>query len=371
MNADARLPGTARAKDYQRKRNWLVLINLFLTIALLSAMIFFGIQHTFFTWVSSVQNVYGKLFVFFFFFSLYFLIFQLPLGFYSSYILEHRYKLSNHTLKSWILDECKKEVLSFLLAAALIAGLFTIIWKSPENWWLWAWAAYLLVSIVTGKLFPVLIVPLFYKYSPIQDEQLNGRLIRLSERFGIKIQNISSLNLSKTTKKANAAFCGMGKTKRIILGDTLLDRFTHDEIETVLAHEIGHYKHLDIWKQLVFGAIFSIVTFWAGFQIIRTLVPSFGYQGASDVLGMPILFLIFYACGLIVSPASNAYSRHAERRADQFALEHTGNRQAFISAMEKLSETNLADPNPHPIIEFLLYDHPAIQKRIEFAKKFA
>ncbi len=360
-----------RAKEYQKTRNWLTLWNLVLTITLLSLMIALRIHEAFFSRTSGFQNIYAQLVLFFLLFSIYFLIFQLPLGFYSSYVLEHQYQLSNHTLKSWILDEIKKEVLSFVFSAALVAGLFAIIWNSPEFWWLWAWAAYLVVSIVMGKLFPVFIIPLFYKYSPLQDTALKTRLIQLSDRFGIKIENISSLNLSKNTKKANAAFTGMGKTKRIILGDTLLNHFTHDEIETVVAHEIGHYKHLDIWKQLIFGAIFSLVTFWIGFQLISFWMPEFGHQGARDLLGMPMLFLIFYLCGLAIGPASNAYSRHAERRADQFALENTRNKQAFISAMEKLSETNLADPDPHPIIEFLLYDHPAIQKRIDFAKQYA
>lgn len=364
-------PDLTRAKEYQQKRNWLVLWNLLMTVALLSFMVVLNLHELFFRWSSVAQNHYVILLLFFFYFSLYFLIFQLPLGFYSGFILEHRYQLSNQTVKGWCVEECKKELLSFVFACGLIAGLYAIIWHFQEYWWLLAWATYLMVSVVMGKLFPVLIVPLFYKYSPLEDAALKARLIRLADRFGIKIDSISSLNLSKTTKKANAAFSGMGKTKRIIIGDTLLNQFTHDEIETVVAHEIGHYKHLDIWKQLVFGAIFSLVTFWVGFQLIRVAFPEFGYQGARDLLGMPILFLIFYLCGLVIGPASNAYSRHAERRADQFALEKTGNKQAFISAMEKLSETNLADPNPHPIIEFLLYDHPAIQRRIEFAKRYA
>ena len=257
-----------------------------------------------------------------------------------------------------------------MISAPLVLILYAFIWHFESNWWFWAWVGYAIFSFVLGKLFPVLIVPLFYKYSPISDEELKRRIEALANRFGIKIQNVYSLNLSKTTKKANAAFTGFGKTKRVILGDTLLDSFNHDEIETVLAHELGHYKHWDVWKQFGFGVVLSFIGFWLAFQLLNHFSASLGYAGPADVRSFPLLCLVFFVFGLIMSPAGNAFSRYAERKADRFALDVTKDKISFIGAMQKLSQTNLADPNPHPLIEFFLYDHPAVGKRIQMAQNY-
>ena len=359
------------AKSYQRIRNWLTLVDIVLTILLLCVMMGFGIQN-FFLWLAGISNhLWLELFLFFLGFSLFFLVFHLPFRFYSGYLLEKRYQLSNHTPQSWVMETLKKEILSFVLTTALVFLLFLLVWKNPKDWWWWTWLAYAGVTILLGKLFPILIIPLFYKYDPLPEGELRARIVTLANRFGMNVKNIYSLNLSKTTKKANAAFLGLGKTKRIVLSDTLIQNFTNDEIETVLAHELGHFKHKDIWKQLALGMIMSWMAFWLVHRVLDSVAADFGYLGIKDLYYFPLLCLVFYSFSLIVSPLGNFFSRYVEKQADLFALRATRDQDAFISAMEKLSQMNLADPSPHPLIEFLLYDHPAIGKRIALAQKFA
>ena len=360
-----------KSKAYQRTRNWLTLYSLLLSLIVLFGAIVFRLTFVFYEWAyNSNSSLYGALFFYFLFFSVYSLVSSFPMSFYSGFVLEHQYALSNQTFSAWLLEWAKKQLLSFAITTPLILILYTLIWNFESSWWFLGWAGYAIFSLVLGKLFPILIVPLFYTYSPISDEVLKRKIEALAKRFGVAIQNVYSLNLSKTTKKANAAFTGFGKTKRVILGDTLLNSFNHEEIETVLAHELGHYRHRDIWKQFGFGIALSLVGFWLAFQLLGALSYRLDYEGAADIRSFPLLCLIFFLFSLVMSPAANAFSRHAERRADQFALDTTKDQTSFISAMQKLGDLNLADPDPHPLIEFLLYDHPAIGKRIQMAERY-
>lgn len=359
-----------RAKEYQRIRQILTLVHLVLTPAVLLLSILTPLSFLFKEWAIAVtENLYGIVALYFLFFSLYALIFDFPPAFYSGFILEHRFQLSNQTLRAWFVDFWKKSLISFALSLALIEGLFALIWISPDRWWLWAWAGYAAVSYVLGKLFPVLIVPLFYKYGKVEDESLKKRILDLASHYGLPVENVYSLNLSKTTKKANAAFMGLGRTKRVVLSDTLIDHFNADEIETVVAHELGHFKHHDIWKQLAFGMVTSLAAFWIAFRTIEPWAESLGFDGAGDIATLPLIFFIFYVFYLFLMPLQNGFSRWAERNADYFALKAFPKREVFVSCMEKLGRVNLADPKPNPVFEWFFYDHPSIAKRIRMAQE--
>lgn len=361
----------SKNKNYQAKRNVLYFAGILLTLTILYGAIGLRLTFLFFDWAGMLtSSPYGIVFLYFLFFSLYSLLISLPMSVYSGFILEHQYELSNQTFPAWLWEWSKKQLLGFVISGPLVLLLYFFIWNFETSWWLLAWIGYALFSLVLGKLFPVLIVPLFYKYSPIADEALKQKIESLAGRFDLKIRHISSLNLSKTTKKANAAFTGFGKTKRVILGDTLLNSFDHSEIETVLAHELGHCKNHDIWKQFIFGAVVSFLGFWLAYQLLGIFSFQLGYNGAADVRSFPLFSLIFFILGLVMSPAGNAFSRYVENKADQFALDATKNKPSFISAMQKLSDMNLSDPSPNPLIEFLLYDHPSIEKRIKMAERY-
>ncbi len=361
-----------KARAYEKKKETLTLVHLFLSPAILLA----AAVTPFSAWLKTtasglVSNDYAVAAVYFTFFTLYTLIFDAPLAFYSGYALEKRYELSNHTVLTWTLDFLKRSVLSLAFLVCLILGMYALIWHFPETWWIFAWAGFATVSYVLGKLFPVVIVPLFYKYSPVPDEALRARILALASRYGMPLENVYSLNLSRTTKKANAAFMGMGKTKRVVLSDTLLENFTADEIETVVAHELGHFKHGDIWKQLVLGMVSSFAGFWLVSRFLNPAAESLGYQGAGDIAALPLIFLIFYVFYLILMPLQNGFSRMLERAADLFALEAFPHKDIFISCMNKLCKVNLADPEPNPVFEWLFHDHPAIAKRIRLAENWS
>jgi STE24 endopeptidase len=226
----------------------------------------------------------------------------------------------------------------------------------------------LLFTVVIATLSPVLIMPLFFKFTPLEDQDLAARLIRLAERARTNVKGVFRFDMSTRTKSANAALTGMGATRRIVLGDTLLDEFTPDEIETVLAHELGHHVHND----MLLGVAINSVTTLAGFLVahlgLRWGVEVFGLDSIADPAGMPLLALVGGAIGLIAMPAANAYSRWRERMADQYALEATSKGAAFASAMTRLANQNLADADPERWVVVLLYSHPPIRERVAMAE---
>lgn len=365
--------GSRRAALYQRIKRRLTLFHLALTPTLLAILLISG--WTFSMRQSAValagSNEWAVVAAYFTLFSLFFLIFDLPLGFFSGFMVEHRFGLSNQNFGQWLWDAAKKSLLSFGLSLALLECLYLIIRLCPGTWWVWAWAAYAFVSYVLGKVFPVLIVPLFYKYGRLVDRELERRVLALAGRFGMPVENVYSIDLSKTTKKANAAFMGIGRTKRVVLSDTLIGNFTHEEVEVVVAHELGHDRHGDIWRLLGLGLGVSLLAFAAGFWGMNALAPVLALNAAADVAGLPLLCLIFLAVHFILTPVMNGYSRRRERAADLFALKALGNREVFISCMEKLGRQNLADPAPPAWFEWFFYDHPSIGKRVDMAKHWS
>ncbi|MBI3314264.1 MAG: M48 family metallopeptidase [Candidatus Omnitrophica bacterium] len=361
-----------KAKAYQRQKQLLTVFHLFLTpVILLSMVVFKFTVH----WEYTARQItrggdYVALAVYFLFLSLYMLIFDVPFSYYTGFVLEHRFDLSNQSFEQWFTEWLKKSLLSFAVSLAFLEGLYFLIWSFPARWWLCAWAGYAMVSYFFGKIFPVWIVPLFYKYDEIRGGSVRERILNLAARYGMPVKNVYSLNLSKTTKKANAAFMGIGKTRRVVLSDTLLENFSEDEIETVVAHELGHFKHRDILKQLAFGLVTSFLLFWLAFRLVNPVANYLRLNNVYTISTMPVLFLVFYAFSLILMPVQNGFARWIERAADRFALKAFPYKEVFISCMEKLGRVNLADPDPHPLYEWFFYDHPAISKRIRMAEEW-
>jgi len=229
----------------------------------------------------------------------------------------------------------------------------------------------LLFSVLLSNLAPVLIMPLFNKFVPLGDEhqELAERLIKLAERANTKVRGVFKFDMSKRTKSANAALTGLGNTRRIILGDTLINEFTTDEIETVLAHELGHQVHRDIPFLITFGTLTTLVGFYLASLGMNWAVNYFGYTGVSDPAAFPALGAILGAYGLIMMPLENAVSRWRENMADDYALESTGKTEAFASAFTRLANQNLGEIDPEKWVVFLFYSHPPLGERIEKAKR--
>ncbi|MFQ6618081.1 MAG: M48 family metalloprotease [Fidelibacterota bacterium] len=215
----------------------------------------------------------------------------------------------------------------------------------------------------------MVIFPIFYKFEPVKDSDLAHTLVKLCNRVGLSIEGVYSFNLSKNTKKANAGFAGLGKSRRVILGDNLLENFQDGEISTVLAHELGHYSYGHLWKGIVTGAFFTFAGLWLTGKLYSAAVDYFGFPHIYTIAALPLLSIFLMLFGLVVSPLQNSISRRFERSADRFAVKLTGKKEEFVSALNRLAALNLADVSPHPIIEFIFYSHPSIEKRIRYIEK--
>jgi STE24 endopeptidase len=291
---------------------------------------------------------------------------SLPLSFYSGYIVEHRFGLSKQSLRRWLRNWSLSNVLAVVLGAVLNIGLFWIIWNAGHYWWLIAAAAFFVVSVILGQLAPVLFVPLFYKVERIENDELNERMQRLAAGTGLTIEGVYRLGMSADTSKANAMLAGLGSTRRVLMGDTLLDKFTPDEIEVIFAHEIGHHVHRHIPKMIATGVLISLFGFWL---IDRVLVwwATIPTAAAAPVSSLPLVMFTLTTFMLVLAPLQNAISRHYERQCDRYALHRTNNRSAYRSAFTKLARLNKADMEPNPIEVILLHSHPPIAKRLAMA----
>jgi STE24 endopeptidase len=251
--------------------------------------------------------------------------------------------------------------------------LYFTIRQWPQNWWLLAWALFMVLFILLAQLAPVVLFPIFYKFEPLEDEELRRRLVVLSERAGTRVRGVYRWKLSEKTKKANAALTGLGVTRRIILADTLLDNYTDDEIEAVLAHELGHHVHRHILKSIFVQAGITLFGFWAANWALHYAVDHhvFDFVQISDFADLPLLALVVTVLSFFLMPALNAYSRFNERQADRYAFESIASVEPFISSMNKLADQNLAERTPSKWIEWLFHSHPSISRRLSAAADWA
>ena len=297
---------------------------------------------------------------------------SLPLSYYEGYVLPHRFEISNQTLRGWVSDQIKGGLLSAVLGGLILEIIYAVLRASPGLWWLWAALILLVFNVILANLAPILLMPLFYKFVPLGEEyaDLEQRLIQLAEKAGTHVRGVFKFDMSRRTKAANAALTGLGNTRRILLGDTLLDEFTNDEIETVLAHELGHHVHKDIPVGMAVDTIVTLVGLYLASLGLQWGVNVFGFSSPADIAALPVFMLVLGLFGLVTMPLGNAYSRWRERRADEYALAATHKPQAFASAMTRLANQNLADVDPEPWVEWLLYSHPALGKRIALADSY-
>jgi STE24 endopeptidase len=296
---------------------------------------------------------------------------SLPLSFYSGYVLEHRFHLSTLTLRGWLWRYVKRNGLSVALGTVMILGLYWLIWTTGMWWWLTAAGAFFLVTMVLGRLAPVLILPLFYQIEKLSEPELAERIGRLAEGTGLSIEGVYRMGLSDETVKANAMLAGMGRTRRVLLGDTLLENFTPEEIEVIFAHEIGHQVLRHIRKMILLAIFFSAAGFWICDWLLATFAAQGGQSldyGALPIWTLPLVVLILSVFAQVLEPLQNAISRYHERQADRYALERTGLRADYVSAFQKLARLNKDDPSPHWLDVFLFHSHPPIAERLTMAE---
>ena len=365
-------PDSPEVRRYNRVRRWLGIGEFVLGLALLLALLMTGWT----SWLRDLaykgggQNYAFAVLLYTVMLVLISKVVGLGLDYYG-FRLEQLYQLSNQKLRGWAWDEIKEFLVTAVLASVLVELLYFVIRQYPEHWWVVAWAGFLVVVVLLAQLAPVLLFPIFYKFEPLQDEELKIRLTRLGERAGTRVRGVYKWHLSEKSKKANAALTGLGNTRRIILADTLLADYSPDEIEAVLAHELGHHVYRHIPKGIAVQALVTFIGFWAANWWLHYAVDRWHmFETLSDFANLPLLFLIFVVLSFVLMPAMNAFSRYNERQADRYAFENS-NISSFVSSMNKLADQNLAERTPSRWVEWLFYSHPAIARRIAAAEVWA
>lgn len=285
--------------------------------------------------------------------------------------LDRRHGLSTQTTRSWLADGAKSFALG--LGAVLVSA-EVILWllrTMPGWWWLLAWALGIAVSFVISFVAPVLLAPLFFRFRPLDDAALRARFEALAAKARVPVIGVFEMQASAKTRRANAAVMGFGRTRRIVITDTMLTGFTPEEIETVLAHELGHQRYLDPLRGLAVGAVVSLALLFLGAVAYAATYAALGFRSLDDVAGLPLLALYAGIVSTVTTPLELWWSRGREARADRFSLEVTRDPAAFIAAMVKLHDQNLGVANPKPWELWLHYSHPPGRERVELARSLS
>jgi len=355
-----------QAREYDAVHNWLFLIEILMIAVLLAVYQFsgastaladglykrFGTSHRFVVnGIYTVVTVFG------------FAAFMFPLLFYRDYVLEHHYELSNENFGDWLRDFFKSLIIDMIMTVILFEVIYALLYWQPHWWWIFATLFYIFFAIIVSTVAPVLIMPLFHKFEPLEDNELVAAVRKMMEDAGVRLVGIYKWGLEEKTRTANAAFTGFGKTKRIILSDTLLANYTRDEILAILFHEVGHYKNRDMLRLMIVGSFLALVGFYISHLCLAGLSEWMG-RSVADIGTAPFFIFSLFVFSLISMPFANLHSRLREFAADAYAVAKMGSPDALISALEKLADQNLANKDPAPWIEYLLHSHPSISRRI-------
>ncbi len=293
-----------------------------------------------------------------------------PFSCYRSFVLNRRYGLSAQGFSGWLADFFQSGALTALLVVSIVAVAYWVMGVFPGTWWLVVWGILEVVSLALSILLPVVLVPMFYKTKPLVDEDLKERFRRLAGKAGASIDAVYTIEFSSKQTTANAALMGLGRTKRVVLSDTILKEYSPEEIEAVIAHELGHYKNRDFISIFVYQSVILFLSIWLTCVIAGAAAVPLGFSGISDVAALPLIFLTLWLVNTLFTPVSNTIMRRFEKAADDFALRLTGNPQAFISMMTKLTEQNLDEARPPRLVEVLTHDHPSYYNRVADAAKY-
>jgi STE24 endopeptidase len=359
-----------QARRYNRVKRWLGVSDFVLGLVLLLALLLTGWSNSLrdLAYRAAFQNYTLAVFLYVLMLMTAGKLLGLGLEYYG-FRLERRFQLSNQRLRSWVWDEFKAFLVGLVIAVIFAELLYFILRQAPQYWWFIAWATFLMLFVLMAQLAPVVLFPIFYKFEPLKNEELKARLVRLSEQAGTQVRGVYQWKLSEKSKKANAALTGLGATRRIILADTLLDNYSADEIEAVLAHELGHHVHRHILKSIAVQAGITLMGFWAANWILHYTVDRIHmFETLSDFANLPLLALVSTVLSLLVLPALNAYSRYNERQADRYAFCSIPKVDPFISSMNKLAQQNLAERSPSKWVEWFFHSHPAISRRVAAAE---
>lgn len=357
-----------RARSYHRCRLWLAVAGFFLAVSYLIALIATGAAVALRDRLSVLTpHWWVQLALALATLGAGYRLLALPLHWAGGFWLPRRFGLLHQPFHRWLWDVVKGTVIGALLGLLGAEVLYAFL-RATSWWWLWAAMLFFAGYAFLAWVAPVWLLPLFYRLTPLDDADLRDRLLGLAAKAGVPVLGVWIADQSRKSRTANAAVTGLYGTRRIVLFDTLVKEFTPAEIEAVLAHELAHQVHHDVGRGLLLQGAFTLAVFWVAGLWLRVGAARFGLSGPADLGGLPLLALIVTVLGLAVLPMANGWSRRVEGKADDFAVRMARNPEAFITAMERLGELNLAERDPHYVKELLLYSHPSITRRVARAR---
>jgi STE24 endopeptidase len=359
-------------RDYTVENSRFSFVNSIFDNIVLLVFLFGGLLNIYNSWILSMNWSFIISGLAFFLFLIYAETFiSIPFSLYSTFNIENKYGFNTLTPKLWLTDFFKSILLSTILAGILISVGLWLIRSSPDYWWLWVWGFFLAFSLFIMYISPYVIEPLFNKFTPIEDKALEDEIKNVAQKVGIKVSRTFKMDASKRSKHTNAYFTGIGKVKRIILYDTLLEKMDKDEIIAVLAHELGHWKKKHVLKRIIVSEVVAFVGLYVSFKILQTdfLTEMFYIELDSFFAKIIILGFLGNIVAFLLSPLVSFFSRRHERMADRFACELTGNPESLASSLIKLSKDNLSNLHPHPLYAAIYYSHPPVVHRIREIRK--
>lgn len=363
------MPQIEKVKRYARIRYTVAIAD---TLYLLALLVIFQVSGLSVDLRTSLSAFFQNDIALIFFYSLaiyiFYLILNFPVVFYRSFMVEHQFDLTRQKFPQWFSDFLKGNALSFIFFLILTESFYYFLRQYPGDWWWITSSFWIFLSVIISRIFPVLIIPIFFKYKRVEDEDLRKRILALSEKMRINLLDIYEIDFSKKSLKANAALVGLGRSKRVILTDTLKGKFSHEEIEVILAHEFAHSRLRHMIKLIMISAAGTLAAFYLAFKASPAIFANLNLN-ITDIAALPMWLILSNIFEFVSTPAINYLSRKMESNADRLALEYSKNPAAFISMMEKLTEMNLSERRPHPVIKFLYYDHPPVDERIAMARK--
>jgi STE24 endopeptidase len=362
-----------KVQDYEREKTKIDIISSLSGNIATIIFIFLGLLDYYNNWINSLNlSFIVSGLIFFLLLSYASTIISIPFSLYINFKIENKYGFNTMTFKLWIQDFMKSVLLSTILNGIVISIAFWIIQGNPEYWWLWLWLFFMTFSIFIMYIAPYVIEPLFNKFTPIENPVLENRIQEVMEKIKIKVTRVFKMDASKRSKHTNAYFSGIGKVKRIILYDTLLESMSDDEIIAVLAHEAGHWKKRHVLKMVIAAEVLSFIGLYISFRILQTDMLTQLFMIKQNTLFAKIILLGFIG-GIIsfpFTPFASYISRRFENQADEFALKLFNNKEAMISTLIKLSKDNLSNLYPHPLYVAFYYSHPPVIDRINKIKKY-
>ncbi len=357
-----------KAAAYTISNNRLALVEAMFGALLVILFLFCGVLEIFDRWVTSLSHSFILQGILFFtLLQLAQAFLDIPFSLYRNFSLENRYGFNTMTPATWVSDFFKTLLLGVLLISLLVAGTFKLIQVTPHGWWLWVWLFLTLVSLSLIYLSPCVIEPLFSKFEPLHSEILKKEIQSLMGRAGLEVRRVLQVDASRRSKHSNAYFTGIGRVKRIVLYDTLLERLDSQEILAVLAHEAGHWKAHHLLKRLIATEAIALFSCYASFHLLREgILPElFGMETVSFPAQLVLLGFLFSILLSVFSPLGNVLSRRQEHYADRYASALSEAPDALASALVKMSRDNLSNLHPHPLYAAIYYSHPPVAERVQ------